>query len=81
MKSLRNIFNAVQQGDVEYGAAPAHALFAVMEIFFQYQINLIKLELRPVPAKPWEYMFYANLEADIRHGCFGLKGLQQWWHR
>ena len=41
------------------------ALFAVMEIFSQYRINLVKLESRPVPGKPWEYMFYADLEADV----------------
>ncbi|WDP92844.1 MAG: 3-deoxy-7-phosphoheptulonate synthase [Desulfobacter sp.] len=41
------------------------ALFSVMEIFSRYKINLVKLESRPVPGKPWEYMFYADLEADI----------------
>ncbi len=41
------------------------ALFEVMKIFSQYQINLVKLESRPILGKPWEYMFYADLEADI----------------
>lgn len=41
------------------------ALFEVMKIFSQYSINLVKLESRPVLGKPWEYMFYADLEADI----------------
>ncbi|THB78020.1 MAG: 3-deoxy-7-phosphoheptulonate synthase [Desulfobacteraceae bacterium] len=41
------------------------ALFEVMKIFNDYQINLVKLESRPIMGKPWEYMFYIELEADI----------------
>ncbi|MEX1298690.1 MAG: 3-deoxy-7-phosphoheptulonate synthase [Desulfotignum sp.] len=41
------------------------ALFEVMKIFSDYDINLVKLESRPIHGKPWEYMFYADLEADI----------------
>lgn len=43
------------------------ALFAVMKVFSTYGINLVKLESRPILGKPWEYMFYADLEADILH--------------
>jgi 3-deoxy-7-phosphoheptulonate synthase len=43
------------------------SLFAVMKIFSEHQINLVKLESRPMLGKPWEYMFYADLEADIQH--------------
>lgn len=41
------------------------ALFEVMKIFSDHQINLVKLESRPMMGKPWKYMFYADLEADI----------------
>jgi 3-deoxy-7-phosphoheptulonate synthase len=41
------------------------ALFEVMKIFSKYDVNLVKLESRPIHGKPWEYMFYADLEADI----------------
>jgi len=41
------------------------ALFEVMKVFSQHQINLVKLESRPILGKPWEYMFYADLEADL----------------
>ncbi len=41
------------------------ALFEVMKIFSDHDINLVKLESRPIHGKPWEYMFYADLEADI----------------
>ena len=43
------------------------ALFQVMKIFADNDINLVKLESRPIHGKPWQYMFYADLETDI-HG-------------
>jgi len=43
------------------------ALFEVMKVFSEYEINLVKLESRPMLGKPWEYMFYADLEADLGH--------------
>ncbi|OGR33285.1 MAG: 3-deoxy-7-phosphoheptulonate synthase [Desulfobacula sp. RIFOXYB2_FULL_45_6] len=47
------------------------ALFEVMKVFSEYEINLVKLESRPMLGKPWEYMFYADLEADMEHPDFG----------
>ena len=41
------------------------SLFEVLRIFSEHQINLVKLESRPMPGKPWEYMFYADIEADL----------------
>ena len=41
------------------------ALLEVMQVFSDHHINLVKLESRPVLGKPWEYMFYAELEADL----------------
>lgn len=43
------------------------ALFEVLKVFSEYQINLVKLESRPMLGKPWEYMFYVDLEADIEN--------------
>lgn len=43
------------------------ALFEVMKIFSEHHINMVKLESRPMLGKPWEYMFYADIEADIAH--------------
>ncbi|MDA8138858.1 MAG: 3-deoxy-7-phosphoheptulonate synthase [Desulfobacteraceae bacterium] len=42
------------------------ALFDVMKIFADSQINLVKLESRPIHGQPWQYMFYADIEADIQ---------------
>lgn len=41
------------------------SLFEVMKIFSENQINLVKLESRPIHGKPWQYMFYADLETDL----------------
>ena len=41
------------------------ALFEVMKIFSENRINLVKLESRPIHGKPWQYMFYTDLEADM----------------
>ena len=40
------------------------ALYEVLKIFADNSVNLVKLESRPIHGKPWEYMFYVDLEAD-----------------
>ena len=41
------------------------ALFGTLKIFAENGLNLVKLESRPIHGKPWEYMFYVDLEADV----------------
>ena len=41
------------------------ALFDTLRIFAENGLNLVKLESRPIHGKPWEYMFYVDLEADV----------------
>ena len=41
------------------------ALVDCLKIFQKYRLNLTKLESRPIPENPWEYVFYAAFEAGI----------------
>lgn len=41
------------------------ALVDCLTIFRDLRLNLTKLESRPVPENPWEYVFYADFDAGI----------------
>jgi len=46
------------------------SLCAVLKIFADNRINLVNLESRPIHSKPWEYLFYADVEVDLQDEQF-----------
>lgn len=41
------------------------ALITCLQRLLKHNINLTKLESRPIPENPWEYVFYADFEGNI----------------
>ncbi len=41
------------------------SLFESLRVFAEHRINLVKLESRPLLDRPWEYLFYVDVEVDM----------------
>ncbi len=41
------------------------ALHDILTIFKKYNLNMMKIESRPIIEKPWEYFFYIDFEGNI----------------
>jgi hypothetical protein len=48
----------------------AGGLYRTLKVLADQGINLVKLESRRIPGKPWEYMFYVDLEEDVESPDF-----------
>ena len=41
------------------------SLFKSLQVFAEKGINMVKLESRAIPHKPWRYLFYVDIELDV----------------
>jgi chorismate mutase/prephenate dehydratase len=48
------------------------ALATCLNVLAEHGLNLSKLESRPVPRRPWEYMFYVDIEGSLGHEATSL---------
>jgi 3-deoxy-7-phosphoheptulonate synthase len=46
------------------------ALFSCLKILADSGINMNKLESRPIPGKPWQYMFFLSVDIPENSGAF-----------
>jgi chorismate mutase/prephenate dehydratase len=63
----------------------AGALFKALQPFAVYDVNLSKIESRPTKKKPWEYVFFVDIEghrkeervskalSELERGCSFFK--------
>ena len=43
-----------------------------LQLLADHGVNLSKLESRPVPRRPWEYLFYADIEGSVEADAVAL---------
>jgi chorismate mutase/prephenate dehydratase len=47
------------------------ALAAAIQPLAEFSVNMTSLQSRPIPGRPWNYQFYADLEGHPLNGRMG----------
>src|SRR5437899_293684 len=71
LPSIRKVFEAVEVGRAGWGLVPmdnsqAGSINETYDLFLRHGLHLVgqtKLESRPRPGRPWEYVFYVDVDA------------------
>lgn len=64
----KNLFISSGADRISIAFTLAHksgALADVLSIFADLELNLVKIQSRPLPEKPWEYMFYLDYSSEL----------------
>ncbi len=70
-KNRRKIINPKSSLCFELKSMPG-ALFRALSVFALRDIDLVKIESRPIPHKPFQYMFYVDLLGDLNNDKINL---------
>jgi 3-deoxy-7-phosphoheptulonate synthase len=66
----RQIGNANRASLVFSTANTPGSLFRVLQVLAERKINMVKLESRPIAGKPWEEMFYVDVDIPEEESVF-----------
>jgi len=66
----RQIGNANRASLVFSSANTPGSLFRVLQVLAERKINMVKLESRPIAGKPWEEMFYVDVDIPEEESVF-----------
>jgi prephenate dehydratase len=70
-KNSKNITQPKSSLCFELKSIPG-ALFKALSVFALRDIDLVKIESRPIPHKPFQYMFYVDLLGDLKDDKINL---------
>ena len=42
------------------------SLYKMLEIIKDYELNMVRIESRPLTQKPWEYYFYIDFDGNLK---------------
>ena len=79
----RRIFPGANKASIAFSLKNVPgALFKALSVFALRELNLVKIESRPVRGKPWEYVFYVDIvgdDAGVRErGLRHLEEVAEW---